>query len=63
MTNMNPVLPDPAVGPSTFNSVAAKGHVIIPCAVGDIIRIRVVDGSVRIGSVAEFASFGGFMIG
>jgi len=63
MTNMNPVLSDPAVGPSTFNSVAAKRHVIIPCAVGDIIRIRVVDGSVRIGSVAEFASFGGFMIG
>ena len=63
ITNMNPVLSDPAVGPLTFNSVAAKGHVILPCVVGDIIRIRVTSGSVRIGSVAEFSSFGGFMIG
>ena len=63
ITNMNPVLSDPAVGPNRFNSVAAKGNVILPCVVGDIIRIRVTSGTVRIGSVAEFSSFGGFMIG
>ena len=63
ITNMNPTLSDPAVGPNRFNSVAAKGNVILPCVVGDIIRIRVTSGSVRIGSVAEFSSFGGFMIG
>jgi hypothetical protein len=37
---MNPTLSDPAVGPITFNSIAAKGHVILPCVVGDIIRLR-----------------------
>jgi len=63
ITNMNPILSDPAVGPDRFNSVASKGHVILPCVVGDIIRIRVESGSVRLGSVAEFSSFGGFMIG
>jgi len=60
---MNPILSDPAVGPDRFNSVASKGHVILPCVVGDIIRIRVESGSVRLGSVTEFSSFGGFMIG
>jgi len=60
---MNPTLSNPGVGPSRFNSVAAKGQVILPCVVGDIIRIRVESGSVRLGSVSEFSSFGGFLIG
>jgi hypothetical protein len=60
---MNPTLSDPAVGADTFNSVAAKGDVILPCVVGDIIQIRVTDGAARTGSAAEFSSFGGFMIG
>jgi hypothetical protein len=63
MTNINPTLSDPAVGPDIFNTVASKGNVILPCVVGDIIRIRVTSGNVRTGSVAEFSSFGGFMIG
>jgi hypothetical protein len=63
ISNMNPTLSDPAVGSNIFNTVAAKGQVIIPCVVGDIIRIRVTSGAVRTGSVAEFSSFGGFMIG
>jgi hypothetical protein len=63
LSNMNPTLSDPAVGSNVFNSVAAKGNVILPCVVGDIIRIRVTSGTARTGQVAEFSSFGGFMIG
>jgi len=63
LSNMNPTLSDPAEGPNIFNTVAAKGSVILPCVVGDIIRIRVTSGLARTGSVAEFSSFGGFMIG
>jgi len=39
--------------------------VIIPCSVGDVIRVRVKSGSVRIenGGFFEFHSFGGFLIG
>ena len=63
ISNMNPTLSDPAIGSDIFNTVTAKASVIIPCVVGDIIRIRVTNGAVRTGSVAEFSSFGGFMIG
>ena len=63
ISNMNPVLSDPAQGPIVFDTVSAKGSVILPCVVGDIIRVRVVSGSARLGKVAEFSSFGGFLIG
>ena len=63
VSNMNPTLSDPAEGPNVFDTVSAKGSVILPCVVGDIIRVRVLSGSVRLGKVAEFSSFGGFLIG
>ena len=46
-------------------NLGCKGMVIIPCFVGNVIRVRVKSGSVRIenGGFFEFHSFGGFLIG
>jgi len=46
-------------------NLGCKGMVIIPCSVGDVIRVRVKSGSVRIenGGFFEFHSFGGFLVG
>jgi len=46
-------------------NLGCKGMVIIPCSVGNVIRVRVKSGSVRIenGGFFEFHSFGGFLIG
>ena len=46
-----------------FDSIEAKGMVILPCSIGDVIRVRVTAGNVRVGSALEFHSFGGFRIG
>jgi hypothetical protein len=46
-----------------FDSIEAKGMVILPCSIGDVIRVRVTAGTVRVGSALEFHSFGGFRIG
>ena len=46
-------------------NLGCKGMVIIPCFVGNVIRVRVKSGSVRIenGGFFEYHSFGGFLIG
>ena len=46
-----------------FNNIEAKGMVIIPCSVDDIIRVRCSAGVIRVGSSQEFHTFGGFRIG
>ena len=48
---------------SSFDSIEAKGVVILPCSIGDVIFVRVMGGNVRLGAAAEFHSFGGFRIG
>jgi len=50
---------------TTDTDLGCKGMVIVPCVVGDVIRIRVKTGSVGIenGGFLQYHSFGGFLIG
>ena len=62
-TSKDQVFTDLALTSGT--NLGCKGMVIIPCSVGNVIRVRVKSGSVRIenGGFFEFHSFGGFLIG
>ena len=51
--------------PSTGTDLGCKGMVIIPCVVNDVIKVKVITGSVGIenGVFFQYHSFGGYLIG